>query len=293
MRRVFRGYLVRFCIAGALLAMPGAAAATPDPALISKRVSVGSSGVTSATLRCPGRTLALSGYVTSVSGGAFARDSVPPPSIRSWTFRFTSSGGSGSARVGLRCMRVKLTRDLQRVRTKLLTAGTGPTVEGRSSRAARVSCGRGFVPTGYGLDRSLAGSAASRLLLASAVPASRSLAFRIENTDNRRHRAVVRVRCLGSRATGTRSGRSVSERFSIRRLGFSDNVGSGSVSHRCPSGRYGLTTGHQLPAGDDIFLTGSYPAGFRSGRWSFLNPSGGSEPVRTYLSCLSLRTRFR
>ena len=97
MRRVFRGYLVRSCIVGALLAMPGAAAATPDPALISKRVSVGSSGVTSTTLRCPGRTLALSGYVTSVSGGAFARDSVPPPSIRSWTFRFTSSGGSGSA----------------------------------------------------------------------------------------------------------------------------------------------------------------------------------------------------
>lgn len=292
MSRVPGSYLARSCIVGALLAMPAGAAATPDPVATSKQVSVGPSGVTSTTLRCPARALALSGYVKSVSGGAFARDSVPSSGLRSWTFRFTSSGGSGSARVGLRCLRVRLAGDLQRVRMKVRTRASGQSVGGSSSWAGRLSCGSGFVPTGYGLDRSRAGTA-GRLLLAGAVPGSRSLAFRVKNTSNQQQHPVLRVRCLGARATGERSGHSVSERFSIRRLGFSERIGSGSVSHRCSPGSYGLTTGHKLPAGDDISLTGSYPTGSRSALWSFFNPSGGSEPVRTYLSCLSLQTRFR
>jgi hypothetical protein len=293
MGRVFRDYLAGLPIACAIVALlPAAASAAPDPSTVSKRIGVSASGVTTFTLRCPGKGIALSGYVTAVSGGAFARDSLPGD-LHHWSFRFTSNGGSGHARVALRCMGLKLPKGLKNVATKVFTTKATLHTAGGSSAVTRSSCDKGFVPTGYGIDRSDAGSSAPQLLVASAVPDSRSWGFRVKNTSAATQPVTIHLRCLGARATGKRGGHSLTEHFKLRHVKSSAKVGSGPLSLRCARGTYALAAGHALPAGDDIFSTRSVPSRARGGSFSFRNPSGGKQRVRTYLSCLSLRTSFR
>ncbi len=293
MGRVFRGYLAGLPIVCAILAvLPAAASATPVPSTVSKRISVSAGGVTTSTLRCPGQGIALSGYVSALSGGAFARDSLPGD-LHHWSFRFTASGGSGHARVALRCLRLKLPNGLKNVRTKVFTTKAVLHPGGGSSAVVRSSCDKGFVPTGYGIDRSDAGGSAPQLLVTSAVPDSRSWGFRVKNTSATAQPVTVHLRCLGARATGKRGGHSLTEHFKLRRVKSSAKVGNGSLTLKCAGGTYALAAGHALPAGDDIFATSSAPSGARGARFSFRNPSGGKERVRTYLSCLSLRTSFR
>jgi len=292
MGRVFRGYLAGLPVACAIVALlPAAASATPVPSTVSKRVSVSAGGVTTSTLRCPGKGIALSGYVSALSGGAFARDSLPGD-LHHWSFRLTANGGSGHARVALRCLGLKLPTGLKNVATKVFTTKELLHPGAGSSTVARSSCDKGFVPTGYGIDRSDAGGSAPQLLLSSAVPGSRSWGFRVKNTGAATQPVTIHLRCLGARATGKRGGQSLTEHFKLRRVKASGTVGSGSLTLRCPRGTYALAAGHALPAGDDIFATSSAPSGARGGRFSFRNPSGGKERVRTYLSCLSLRTSF-
>jgi hypothetical protein len=293
MGRVFRGYLACLAFGCAILvALPAAATATPVPSTVSKRVSVSAGSVTTLTLRCPGKGIALSGYVSALSGGAFARDSLPGD-LHHWSFRFTANGGSGHARAGVRCLRLKLPTGLKNVGTKVFTTKTVLHPGAGSSAVARSSCDKGFVPTGYGIDRSAAGDSAPQLLLSSAVPDSRSWGFRVKNTGAATQPVTIHLRCLGARATGKRGGKSLTEHFKLRRVKDSAKVGSGSLTLKCPRAYYALAAGHALPAADDIFVTSSAPSSARGGRFTFRNPSGGKVRVRTYLSCLSLRTSFR
>jgi hypothetical protein len=293
MGRVFRRYLSGLPIACAILALlPAAASATPVPSTVSKRVSVSASGVTTFTLRCPGKGIALSGYVSAVSGGAFASDSLPGD-LHHWSFRFTSNGGSGHARVALRCLGLKLPKGLKNVATKVFTTKATLHTGGGSSAVTRSSCDKGYLPTGYGIDRSGAGASAPQLLLTSAVPGSRGWGFRVKNTGAATQPVTVHLRCLGARATGKRGGHSLTEHFKLRRVKLAAKVGTDTLSLKCARGTYALAAGHALPAGDDIFSTRSAPSGARGGSFSFRNPSGGKQLVRTYLSCLSLRTSFR
>jgi hypothetical protein len=293
MGRVFRGYLACLPIGCAILvALPAAASATPAPSTVSKRVSVSAGSITTLTLRCPRNGIALSGYVSALSGGAFARDSLPGD-LHHWSFRFTASGGSGHARAALRCLRLKLPAGLKNVGTKVFTTKTVLHPGGGSSAVARSSCHKGFVPTGYGIDRSDAGDSAPELLVSSSVPDSRSWGFRVKNTGAATQPVTIHLRCLGARATGKRGGHSLTEHFKLRRLKVSAKVGSGSLSLKCARGSYALAAGYALRAGDDIFATSSAPSGARGAHFSFRNPSGGRERVHTYLSCLSLRTSFR
>jgi hypothetical protein len=288
MGRVFSAYPVRFLLAGAILAaLPGSALATPAPTTVSKSVSVGAGGVTTATLRCPRHGLALSGYVSALSGGAFTRDSVPGD-INHWSFHFTSSGGAGHARVGLRCLRLKLPKGVKQVRTKIFTTKSVLHPGGGGSAAARTSCSKGYLPTGFGFDRSAAGGAAQSLELTGAIPRSRSWDFRVKNTGNSTQAATIHLRCLGARASDT----NLTERFKLRRVASSGNVGTQSLGMKCGRGNLSLATGQLLPAGDDISVSAA-PSHTRGGRFSFRNPSGGKQHVRTYLTCLSLRTSFR
>jgi hypothetical protein len=291
MGRVLRRYPVHFLLAcAALAALPGTALATPSPTTVSARVSVSASGVTSATLRCPRHGVALSGYVSAVSGGAFARDSVPGD-INHWSFHFTSSGGAGHARVGLRCLRLKLPKGVKQVQTKVFTTKSVVRPAGGSSALKRISCSKGYLPTGYGVDRSTATGGAERLLLSGAIPRSRSWDFRIKNTGASTQPVTIHLRCLGARAK--QSSGSLSERFKLRRESFSGQMGSGSLDMKCAAGNYSLATGYSVPASDDISVTRATPSRVRSGRFSFRNPSGGKQHVRAFLTCLSLRTTFR
>jgi hypothetical protein len=233
----------------------------------------------------------MSGYVTSLSSGAASLDSIPVD-IRRWRFQFSSSGGTKSARVGLRCLRLKLPAGgLQKVRSKVFTSRIVVQPAAHSSVTARESCAAGYVPTGYGLGRSAAPRA---LQLASAVPRPRGWTFRVENTGASAQPATLRLRCISARVTGTRSGHTLSQRFSIARKAFSDTVsGNRSLTHRCGGGSLSLAAGHVVPVGDDSVMRLNFASGNRSGRWDVRNPSGAGAKVRTYLTCLSLRTRFR
>jgi hypothetical protein len=115
----------------------------------------------------------------------------------------------------------------------------------------------------------------------------------VRNTASSAQRITIQLRCMSARASGQRSGRPIAERFSIKRLGFSDARGSGTVTHGCGRGTYAVAAGYTLPPADDIRATEAHPAAARAGIWSFVNPSGPAESLRTYLTCLSLRTRFR
>jgi hypothetical protein len=290
MGRVFTGYLVRGGIAAALLAaLPATALATPAPSKVSGVANVSATGVSKATLRCPNNGIPLSGYVSSLSGGAFARDSVPG-GVHGWSFNFTSTGGSGHAHLGLRCLRMKLPKGVNNVRTKIFTRKLTLHPAPGSSAKGSASCRKGYLPTGYGFDRSATTELASRLQLTSAVPGKGGWSFRVRNTGSSSQPATIHLRCLGSRSTADGG---LSERFKLHQETGAGTVGSGALGLRCPSGNFSLAAGYSVPAGDDISVTTAVPRGGRSGRVSFRNPSGPKQRVHTYLSCLSLTTRFR
>jgi hypothetical protein len=290
MGRVSTRHLVQICLAAALLAaLPAAALATPAPSKGSAVVKVSATGVSKATVRCPNNGVPLSGYVSSLSGGAFARDSVPG-GIHGWNFNFTSTGGSGHAHVGLRCLRMKLPKGVNNVHTKIFTRKLTLHPAPGSSAKGSASCKSGYLPTGYGFDRSATTEPASRLQLTSAVPGKHGWSFRVRNTGTSSQPATLHVRCLGSRAT---AGNGMSERFKLHQESDSGTVGTGALGLRCPAGNFSLSAGYSVPAGDDISVTTAVPRGARSGRVSFRNPSGPKQRVHTYLTCLSLTTRFR
>jgi hypothetical protein len=292
MGRVFRGYLVRLGIAGAALAaLPAAALATPSPTTVSEEVHLETGGVTSWKQACPRDGLALSGYVTEVEGRASARDSVPGD-LNHWTFAFTSSAGSGHGHVSVRCLRLKLPRGVRQIQTKVFTRRAVVRPRGGSSATARVSCRKGYLPVGYGMDRSAAGSDAQTLELSGAIPRTRSWDFRVKNTGTATQTVTLYLRCLGDRAR-SQSGRKLSERFKLRRVAKLTTTGTGRLSARCPTGYLSLATGYLLRPTDDISVVRAFPVHTRGGRFTFSNPSGPRESVRTYLSCLSLRTSFR
>jgi hypothetical protein len=285
---------------GLLAAAPGAAA-RPEPLSVEKSVRVSASGVTALTLRCPQGATALAGAVTSTSTGVNARDSVPRDAGR-WTFRFTALSGARSprARAELRCIRISRAAGVRSWRITSFTGRRTVRVQALATRGVRVRCMRGFISTGYGLDRSapepVGPLPSGDVQLSAAVPTGNGYLFRLENTGGDPTRVTLRIRCLGRVATGRRGGANVRQEFEVDRAGFVDRVSSGgrrTLRHRCPAGRFSLAAGFSLDARDDIFLTGAHPAAMRSGTWSFNHPSGAGETVRTYLSCLNLSTGFR
>ena len=299
-----RAFATSLLVLVALAVLPAAASATPLPSSVARNVQVKPSGTTSVSVRCPSRqSVALAGAVVSAGSGAVPRDSVPGDG-RSWTFRFTTLGGSSAgsrrARVVLRCVRLRIEQGMQEVRLRVFTGLREVTIRALSSRRVRVSCAPGFVPTGYGMDRAFRSEGgplpAADLRLAASVPSTGSWVFRVENAGGSDTRAALRVRCLARTATARRGSRSLRQGLKVHTAAFSDSVGTGSsenVTHSCPAGHFSLATGHALSANDDIFVRLASPFASRSGRWTFDHQAGGSQSVRTYLTCLSLRTSFR
>lgn len=283
------------------LAVASAAVAHPAPFSVTKTAKVGTSGVTSLTVRCPDEATALAGAVVSTSSGVTPGNSEPTLSDR-WVFRFTALVGSAKPRATaqVRCLRLNPGPGVRRWKVGNFTGSRTVKVAALSTRTVRVRCVSGYLATGYGIAQSAGGNEqplpSGDVRVASAVPSRSSFTFRLENTGGDTQQVTARVRCLGRTSSGKRGGATVMQRFVIERAGFADRVSSGGsrrLSHRCPRGHYSLTAGLRLSASDDIFLTRAHPAGPRAGTWRFNHPAGGRQLVRTYLSCLSLRTEFR
>jgi hypothetical protein len=285
----------------AVLAAAPAALAHPAPFAVTKTVKVATSGVTTLTVRCPHEATALAGAVVSTSTGVTAGDSQPTESDR-WVFRFTALAGSSKPRATaqVRCLRLDPEAGVRHWKVGNFTGSRTVKVAALSSRKVRVRCQSGYLATGYGIAQSAGGPGqalpSGDVRVASAVPARASFTFRLENTGGDTQTVDARVRCLARQASAKRSGQTVMQTFAVDRAGFSDTVSSGGtrrLGHRCPGGHYSLAAGLSLSANDDIFLTNAHPAGRRAGTWIFNHPAGQRQPVRTFLTCLSLQTSFR
>jgi hypothetical protein len=300
---VSRARVIVACALAALiaLAVAPAALARPAPFSVTKAVKVKTSGVTTLTVACPRAATALAGAIRDTSTGVSARELQPTGADR-WTFRFTALKGvpSPNAAAQVRCLRLKPKAGVRHWKVTNTTGSRTVRVGALSTRRVEVRCASGYVATGYGVAQSAGGPEkpfpAGEIRLASAVPSRSGFTFRLENTGGDPQRVTAQVRCLGRKATAKHGGGTVTQTFVVNRPRFTDQVRSGGrrlLHHRCPLGYYGLATGVSLSERDDIFLTGSHPNGPRGGLWRFNHPSGKPQRVRTYLTCLSLRTEFR
>jgi len=283
------------------LALPALASANPAPFSITKGVKVSTTDPTTLVIDCPRGATALAGAVVSTSTGVTPRDSMPTDSPR-WVFRFTALAGSPNprARASVRCLRLDPAPGVRRWKLGNFTGTRTVRVGALATRRVRVRCLSGYVATGYGISRTGTGPVgplpSGDIRVAAAIPSPSGFTFRLENPGGAMVRVTARVRCLSRMASATRNGATVTQRFETRRPRFSDLVKSGGsrvVRHRCPSGHYSLAGGLSLTAADDIFSTGAHASGRRGGSWSFDHPAGKAQRVRTYLTCLSLRTGFR
>jgi hypothetical protein len=261
-------------------AFPASAAALVDPVSVSRSVTVPSGATRSLSLACPGTAVALHAAASYELGS----DSVPGSHARRWTFRFTSDANDARrvVRAELRCARLRLPVGIEDVRLVVGTVrGPDVAVAARSTTRIALTCKRGHVPTGWGLERGDAGGA---IAVAAAAPTRRGFVFKLENTGDAGATATPRIRCLErtQRAAGGET-----HSFETRIASFRDR--GGTARHACRRGEYSVAAGVSLDPAADVLLTGATPTGERGAHWSFSETA----PVTTTLVCLARGTRFR
>jgi hypothetical protein len=255
----------------------GASAQVVEPVSVSKSVSVPAGATRSLTLSCPGSAVALNGAPTSLRSAS----SVPVTDPREWSFRFSAGAAARTAGAVLRCVQLDLPSDVRAVKIGIGTRWVPLTVAPISTERAELTCKRGQVPTGWGLERP--DSAADALAVATAAPTRRGFVFRIENTGAVEAPGTLRIRCLGRAQDG---GNGERHSFSTRVATF-----AGGTTHTCRRSEYSLSAGASIDPVGDAVLTRAYPTGSRGGRWSFTGAADA--PPVTSLVCLSRTTRFR
>jgi hypothetical protein len=263
-----------------LAVLPGsAAAAVVDPVSVSRFTTVAAGETRSLTLTCPARAVALHGAATS----ELRTDSIPSSNPQRWRFRFTN-GSRGPQRAGgvVRCVRLRLPEDVGDI---ALVVGTvrlpDAFVVAGATRKVSLTCQRGMIPTGWGIER---GDAGRTIAVAAASPTRRGFTFMLENTGDRGARATPRIRCL-ERTERASSGKTLS--FATRVATFED--GGNVVRHACRRKEYSVSAGVSLDPAGDLVLDRATPRGERGGLWRF----SGSGSATTSLICLARGTRFR
>jgi hypothetical protein len=296
------GGVIAAAVVAAIVPAAGAhAQGAVEPHSIARSTSVPAGESRSLTLTCPRGAVALNAAVTSLGAGVAVRDSAPGRDARRWTFRLVALEGARRRKVSaeLRCVSLRLSNGVTAVELLTFTERRPDlTVPPMSTVRFELRCGRGHLPTGYGLDRGPQGTAgglpSGEVRLAAAVPTRRGWVFRLENTGGADARAGLAIRCLKRTAVGRRKAGDLRHSFSIRRPRFRATVDAGGqreLSNACGRTEFSVATGVALDAGDDILLSGSHPDGPRGGVWTFKQGSG-REPVSTYLLCLARDTRF-
>jgi hypothetical protein len=264
-----------------LAALPGAAAAAPvvDPVSVSRFVTLDAGETRSLTITCPGTAAALHGAASSERG----TDSIPRANPQRWTFRF-ANGSGGPRRAGgvVRCVRFRVPAGVGDVELVVGTVRLPDVfVVAGASREVTLTCQRGMVPTGWGIER---GDAGRTIAVAAASPTRRGFAFVLENTGRVGASATPRIRCL-ERKEEASGGKTHS--FSTRVATFEDD---GTVArHSCRRREYSVSAGVSLDPAEDAVLERATPRRRRGGLWLF--SADGS--ATTSLVCLARDTRFR
>ncbi len=286
-----------FCISLtlALLAPPADALAADviQPSSVAASTTVPAGGSNTLRLRCPSPAVALNGAVTRRGAGVTVNRSIPGAGPGGWSFRLTAADGARrrGARAVLRCVELAQPVGVSGARLVVSTLRP-PAVEipAGSTTEVEIGCGRGFVATGYGLDR----GTHPDVTIASAVPTTRGWNFRLENAGTSSASAAPSVRCLRRTVTARRGGGSTQLRFRVARPSFALLVASGgsaTFSHSCGTGQFSVAAGSSVEPLDAIELVSSGPTSARAGRWTFRRASAGDE-VRSFLVCLARRSGF-
>jgi hypothetical protein len=294
--------LTRFALCStltiALLALPASALAADVvvPSRVAASTTVPAGGSRTLTLRCPATAVALNAAVTRRGAGVTVRRSIPGTGSGDWRFRLSAAAGARrrGVRAALRCVRLALPAGISKTRLVVSTRRISAiTVPAGSSTGLDVRCARGFIATGYGLDRTT-----GDVTLAGAEPRPRGWDFRVENTGTSAANARLSVRCLKQRVQGRDAGGATELNFAVRRRVFSDAItrkppprSRGTFTHTCAESQFSIATGHALDAADGAVVTGTGPDGLRAGRWTFRGARPG-ETMTTFLLCLSRHTPF-
>jgi hypothetical protein len=272
----------------ALAAHATAAAQAEDvirPGRVAAGVTLGPDASSGVIFGCKRPAVALNGAARGAGAGELVR-SAPRRRLRDWDFEFDAAREQ-RARAEIRCMGLRLPRQLTRAVLKVNTVRSGPvSLAPGTYRTLRPRCDRGYMPTGYGLERE------RNVSIGTAVPGSGGWRLRVENRGAAEGRATLRIRCLKRTVMAISEGEPVTLRFAIRRAAFSDSVSGGtSVSHSCRTREFSLAAGVEIDRGS-VAPASSRPSGPRGGRWSFTGAAGAAE-AKTYLLCLGLGSRFR
>jgi hypothetical protein len=282
----------------ALLSAPASALAADVvvPSRVAASTTVPAGGSRTLTLRCPATAVALNAAVTRRGAGVTVRRSIPGATPGHWRFRLSAAAGARRRGVhaALRCVRLALPAGVSNARLVVSTRRTPAiAVPAGSSNGLQVRCARGFIPTGYGLDRG-----AGDLTLARAEPGPSGWGFRVENTGASSANARLSVRCLKQSVRGRDALGPTQLDFAIARRVFSDAItrkppprSRGTFTHTCAESQFSVTTGHALDSAEGAVVTGTAPDGLRAGRWTFRGARRG-EVMTTFLLCLDRRTRF-
>jgi hypothetical protein len=267
----------------AAAALPAAASAgLIQPISVSASTNVPAGQTRALFLKCPARAVALNAAATSALD---ATNSVPRPTARGWTLTFTAGNSSRTASGILRCVRFQMPPGVSgaflAVETKIEPVFELPPA---GTQRLVLRCSHGFVPTGWGLDRT---GDDNSLSITAAVPTKHAWRVLVENTGDANAAGTLYTRCLEQKQHAE-----TGQRHSFATRVASSNASGGSATRSCRSSEYSVATGFSLPVSDDIFITGTGPIGAHDGEWHFAKASGAGA-VKTSLVCLKTTTRFR
>ena len=283
--------LKRILLVAAMAVFPAAAEARDvvQPSTISRSATVAGGATRSLELSCRAPAIALNATATGLPTGAAVHRSSPGAGVLAWNLELAAAESAARQRLSasVRCLRLELPAGVTDVSLGAATKrAPGISLPAGATRTVSVRCERGYIPTGYGLDRG-----AADVQFAGALATARGWSFRLANAGAAAAQASVSIRCTRAKVDGLRRGAAVSLRLETRRASFTDSVEPGrALRHSCRAGEFSVAAGVSLDPATGIALESAQPAGSRGGLWSF---RGGRGRVETQLLCLARDSAFR
>jgi hypothetical protein len=245
-----------------------------------------SDAITGFTVSCPPAYVAVSGGVSSPGVGATLL-SIRPVGLSGFTFRFGNPGTNDVTRVtvAVACRKISggPVLKLKRVKTRVV-------VKPGTQKSGTLACPPNSTPAGDAVDldparaKSVDSYSGSSLSLRATTATPGAFQFRIANTGERAHGAVVEGNC----ATVGLVPQVQRVRLSTKITTYTNVVTPGRhhFRHRCRNGWISLGTGYALTS-DSMRLEGSAAIGAAGRAW-VRNTAASPLTVRLQVVCASV-----
>ena len=197
--------LKRTLFAAVLAAFPAAAEASDviQPSAVSRSATIAGGATRTLELSCRAPAIALNATASGLPAGAELRRSSPSAGVLGWSLELAAADSAARQRLGgsIRCLRLELPDGVRDVSLGAATRRTPAVpVPAGETRRTSVRCERGFIPTGYGVDRG-----GAQVRLAQALAGARGWSFRLANPGSAAAQASVVIRCTRANVEGVRS----------------------------------------------------------------------------------------